>query len=116
MVDYNQLEAKSAEIAVLVVELIRTMTPDKTERFSVQNFLTAVNAAGGYIKAISCQTGEAELKRRINAAIDEVCKVMFCLDMLNHMAVVDISCFEKVLAAYEELADELTLSANGQAE
>lgn len=112
MVDYNLLEEMSARIAGQVIELVRTMTPDKTERYTVKNFFAAVDTTGGYIRAIGCNTGNESLKRRLNAALEGACKAMFCLDMLNQMAVVEIACYEKVMASYNELADQLTLVLN----
>lgn len=112
MVDFNQLEELSARITGQVIELVRTMTPDKTEQYTVQNFFSAANAAGGYIKSIGCNTGDETLKRRINTALEEVCKTMYCLDMLNKMTVVDIACYEKVYASYDIMADLLTLTLN----
>lgn len=111
MVDYNQLEAKSEEVAGLVVQLIRTMTPDRTEKYTVQNFITGVNTVGGYIKSMGYDRTEEEVKRRAKAAIDEVGEVIFSLEMLNHMAVVDIACYESVYSAYNELIDLLVEAA-----
>ena len=112
MVEYDQLEELSIRISGQVIELVRTMTPDKTEQYTVKNFFSASNSAGGHIRAIAYNTGPEFLKKRINAALEEVCKALYCLDMLNQMAVVEIACYEKVTASYKELARQLSLALN----
>lgn len=113
MVDYDQLEELSVRISGQVIELVRTMTPDKTEQYTVKNFFSASNSAGGHIRAIGYNTGTKFLKKRINAALEEICKAMYCLDMLNQMAVVEIACYEKVTASYKEMAGHLSVALNG---
>lgn len=114
--NYTQLEDKLVQIADEVIELINTMTPDKTESFFVKDFLSAVNTAGGRIKAAGCNIGKTEVKNKLCAALEEVCKAMYCLDMLNKLVAVDISCYEKLYRSYDELADMLVLSISEMTE
>lgn len=110
--DYIQLENKSVEIADQVITLLETMTPDKTESFFVKDFLSAVNTAGGRIKAAGCNIDKTEVRNKLNAALDDVCKAMYCLEMFNKLVAVDISCYEKLYHSYDELADMLVLNIN----
>lgn len=114
--DYIQLENKSVEIADQVIALLETMTPDKTESFFVKDFLSAVNTAGGRIKAAGCNIDKTEVKNKLNAALDDVCKAMYCLEMFNKLVAVDISCYERLYRSYDELADMLALGINEMAD
>lgn len=112
MENYNKLKELSTRTAEQVIELVRTMTPDKMEKYIVQNFFLAANAAGGYIKSLGYNTEDETLKKRLNKALEEVCKAMYCLEMLNHMAVVDIACYEKAYTSYENMVSQLTFALN----